>query len=129
MRQHKELDVNIENIEEKLYNIKSIVTELTSEVKILQKKISKRVKRKKKETLRKIKPELAQFMNLDEKICVSRENIIRFISKYVKTQNLQNKNNKSSFVVDDKLSILLELDKGTNITFLAINKLISHLIY
>ena len=68
-------------------------------------------------------------MNLDEKICVSRENIIRFISKYVKTQNLQNKNNKSSFVVDDKLSILLKLDKGTNITFLAINKLISHLIY
>lgn len=129
MRQHKELDVNIENIEEKLYNIKSIVTELTSEVKILQKKISKRVKRKKKETLRKIKPELAQFMNLDEKICVSRENIIRFISKYVKTQNLQNKNNKSIFVVDDKLSILLKLDKGTNITFLAINKLISHLIY
>jgi len=129
MRQHKELDVNIENIEEKLYNIKSIVTELTSEVKILKKKISKRVKRKKKETLRKIKPELAQFMNLDEKICVSREDIIRFISKYVKTQNLQNKNNKSSFVVDDKLSILLKLDKGTNITFLAINKLISHLIY
>ena len=129
MRQHKELDVNIENIEEKLYNIKSIITELTSEVKILQKKLSKRVKRKKKETLRKIKPELAQFMNLDEKICVSRENIIRFISKYVKTQNLQNKNNKSSFVVDDKLSILLKLDKGTNITFLAINKLISHLIY
>ena len=129
MRQHKELDVNIENIEEKLYNIKSIVTELTSEVKILQKKFSKRVKRKKKETLRKIKPELAQFMNLDEKICVSRENIIRFISKYVKTQNLQNKNNKSIFVVDDKLSILLKLDKGTNITFLAINKLISHLIY
>ena len=129
MRQHKELDVNIENIEEKLYNIKSIITELTSEVKILQKKLSKRVKRKKKETLRKIKPELAQFMNLDEKICVSREDIIRFISKYVKTQNLQNKNNKSSFVVDDKLSILLKLDKGTNITFLAINKLISHLIY
>ena len=129
MRQHKELDVNIENIEEKLYNIKSIVTELTSEVKILKKKISKRVKRKKKETLRKIKPELAQFMNLDEKICVSREDIIRFISKYVKTQNLQNKNNKSSFVVDDKLSILLKLDKGTHITFLAINKLISHLIY
>ena len=123
------MDVNIENIEEKLYNIKSIVTELTSEVKILQKKISKRVKKKEKETLRKIKPELAQFMNLDEKICVSRENIIRFISKYVKTQNLQNKNNKSIFVVDDKLSILLKLDKGTNITFLAINKHISHLIY
>tara|TARA_B100000614_G_scaffold22995_1_gene18183 strand:+ start:5203 stop:5592 length:390 start_codon:yes stop_codon:yes gene_type:complete len=129
MRQHKELDVNIENIEEKLYNIKSIVTELTSELKILQKKISKRVKRKKKETLRKITPELAKFMNLDEETCVSRENIIRFISKYVKTQNLQNKNNKSSFVVDDKLSILLKLDKGTHITFLAINKLISHLIY
>tara|TARA_B100000902_G_C27269669_1_gene895597 strand:- start:598 stop:987 length:390 start_codon:yes stop_codon:yes gene_type:complete len=129
MRQHKELDVNIENIEEKLYNIKSIITELTSEVKILQKKLSKRVKRKKKETLRKIKPELAKFMNLDEETCVSRENIIRFISKYVKTQNLQNKNNKSSFVVDDKLSILLKLDKGTHITFLAINKLISHLIY
>ena len=129
MRQHKELDVNIENIEEKLYNIKSIITELTSEVKILQKKLSKRVKRKKKETLRKIKPELAKFMNLDEETYVSRENIIRFISKYVKTQNLQNKNNKSSFVVDDKLSILLKLDKGTNITFLAINKLISHLIY
>ena len=129
MRQHKELDVNIENIEEKLYNIKSIITELTSEVKILQKKLSKRVKRKKKETLRKIKPDLAKFMNLDEETCVSRENIIRFISKYVKTQNLQNKNNKSSFVVDDKLSILLKLDKGTYITFLAINKLISHLIY
>ena len=129
MRQHKELDVNIENIEEKLYNIKSIITELTSEVKILQKKLSKRVKRKKKETLRKIKPELAKFMNLDEETYVSRENIIRFISKYVKTQNLQNKNNKSSFVVDDKLSILLKLDKGTHITFLAINKLISHLIY
>tara|TARA_B100001094_G_scaffold321436_1_gene369167 strand:- start:32584 stop:32973 length:390 start_codon:yes stop_codon:yes gene_type:complete len=129
MRQHKELDVNIENIEEKLYNIKSIITELTSEVKILQKKLSKRVKRKKKETLRKIKPDLAKFMNLDEETCVSRENIIRFISKYVKTQNLQNKNNKSSFVVDDKLSILLKLDKGTHITFLAINKLISHLIY
>lgn len=128
MRQQKELDVNIANIEERVNNIKTIVTELTSELKILKKKLSKRVKRTKKETIRNIAPELALFMNQTDPRA-SRESVIRFISKYVKTQNLQNQNNKSTFVIDNTLSNLLRLDEGGEITFLAINKHISHLFY
>ena len=87
MRQQKELDVNIANIEERVNNIKTIVTELTSELKILKKKISKRVKRTKKETIRNIAPELALFMNQTDPRA-SRESVIRSISKYVKKDDI-----------------------------------------
>ena len=64
-------------------------------------------------------------MKLKE-LVTSREEALRSISKYVRDKKLQDTENKREFVVDKTLSQLLKLKTGVKITFLGINKHISH---
>ena len=57
----------------------------------------------------------------------SREGVLRNISQYVRDKKLQDPKNKREFVVDKTLSTLLRLKPGEKLTFLGINKYISHL--
>ena len=60
---------------------------------------------------------------------VSREDVLRHISNYVIENNLQIQSDKRNFEIDENLSQLLKLEKGTIINFLSINKYINHLIH
>ncbi len=115
------------DVDEKLTAIKTLLAELTSVLKVIEKSSpKKRPKTKKVEKPRPISKGLATFMKLSEPSS-SREGVLRAISKHVHDKKLQDVNNKREFLVDKPLSQLLKLKTGTRLTFLAINKHISHL--
>jgi|TARA_B100000902_G_scaffold52106_1_gene58795 chromatin remodeling complex protein RSC6 len=113
--------------EEKIATLKTTLSELVTILKAIEKSSpKKRPKVKKVEKPRKIKSELAKFMKLSQPVS-SREGVLRYISQYVREKKLQDPKNKREFVVDKTLSTLLKLKPGTKLTFLGINKYISHL--
>ena len=113
--------------EEKIASIKTAITELTAILKSLEKFSSKkRPKVKKVEKPRPITKELAKFMKLSKPVS-SREGVLRNISQYVRDKKLQDEKNKREFILDKTLSQLLNLKPGFKLTFLGINKHISHL--
>lgn len=119
--------VTFEDAKENICSIKKLIEELSSTLKTLEKSNNaQRPKTKKLEKMRKVNCELAHFMRLSQPM-TSRENVLRFISRYVKDNKMQVETNKCEFIIDDALSKLLGLAAGSKLTFLGINKHISHL--
>ena len=94
-------------------NLKILQKEVIKERKELLKKSNKNNKKKKKKNNlsgfavpTKITKELAEFLNLDEKIEISRTDVTSLICKYIKENNLQNPDNKKIILPDDKLKKL-----------------------
>ena len=122
------IENTIHNIQTQIENIKQLCNELFLETTKLEKFVTKkRTRRKKREFDKNVSIELASFMKLTTPL-VSRENVLRYISNYVRNNNLQTTSDKRNFKVDKQLSQLLKLEIGTIINFLSINKYINHLI-
>ena len=71
-----------------------------------------------------ISSDLAKFMNVPETDNVSRVDVTKFVTQYIKTCDLQVPTNKQHFKIDNKLSKLLRLDKDSELHYF---KLQSHL--
>lgn len=116
------------DIENRIKLIKSTISEIVVIMKYIEKNKMTHQHNKKREVVQKqVVNELAEFMILKDNT-TTRQDIIRSISKYVKDNKLQKTENKREFIIDAKLSKLLGLKPNTNLTFLGINKHISHLI-
>ncbi len=94
-------------------NLKLLYKEVLKERKELQKKSNKNNKKKKRKNNlsgfavpTKITKELAEFLNLDKNIEISRTDVTSLICKYVKENNLQNPDNKKIILPDEKLKKL-----------------------
>ena len=94
-------------------NLKILQKEVIKERKDLLKKSSKNNKKKKKKNSlsgfavpTKITNELAEFLNLDNDIEISRTDVTSLICKYIKDNNLQNPDNKKIIVPDERLKKL-----------------------
>ena len=72
-----------------------------------------------------ISNQLAEFMNIDKNILISKTEALRYICKYVKDNDLQIEENKKKFTIDNKLSELFSIPKGDILTFMNINGLLS----
>ena len=119
----------IHDIQKQLELIKQLCEDVTFKTKKIEKQTTcKKKKRKKRELEKHVCQKLASFMNLSIPL-VSRENVLRYVSNYVITNNLQIPSDKRTFRIDSKLSELLKLKEGTIINFLSINKYISYLIH
>lgn len=114
-------------------NLKILYKEVLKEKKELIKKSNKNNKKKKKKNSlsgfavpTKISKELAEFLNLDEDIEISRTDVTSLICKYVKNNNLQNSDNKKIINPDERLKKLFNdtLDENDNLEFFNIQ---SHL--
>ena len=118
------------DIQNKIELIKQLCADVILKTKQIEKHnaCQKKTRRKKREVERKVSQKLANFMNLSTP-SVSRENVLRYISNYVIKNNLQIQSNKRNFKIDKQLSQLLNLEIGTIINFLSINKYINHLIH
>lgn len=119
-------DVSFETVLDQFQKIIVMINHLKKDIQTLNKKNNKQNKRLKKEIPKKINNKLTKFMNLNEPVS-SRENVIRFISKYIKRNKLQKYSNKRYFCVNKELAELLNIEINSKITFLEINKYISHL--
>lgn len=108
-------------------------TALKAEFKTLEKKWARELKNAQKNSKRKkrggnhspsgfIKPtkisdELAKFLSLPVGTEIARTNVTREINQYIKTNNLQQKENGRFINADPKLAALLKLKEGDTLTY------------
>ena len=118
-----DVDARFSELLSSLSNVSALLKTLSSETKTLQKDIQKRMKtlsknQKKKKSKgeksnsgfnkpTKISNELAAFMGQESESEVPRSDVTKFICNYIKTNNLQNAENKRQIILDDALTKLL----------------------
>tara|TARA_X000001036_G_C20686478_1_gene807803 strand:+ start:149 stop:565 length:417 start_codon:yes stop_codon:yes gene_type:complete len=110
------------------------LTKIIHDVRILEYKVNKEIKKqskiKAKKVLKKpsgfakptnISKELCTFMNKTEGEKAARTEVTQYIIQYIKEKELQNKENKQEIILDNKLSNLLNCGENT-ITYFTIQK-------
>ena len=126
----------------KLQQLNVMITTLKSEYRALEKKWSREVKaaqkvsskRKRKAGNRapsgfvkptKISDELASFVGKDKGTEMARTEVTRDINKYIRTNNLQDKENGRKINPDTKLAALLKLKKTDELTYFNLQRYMS----
>lgn len=69
-----------------------------------------------------ISQELCEFMDLPEGSVIARTDVTKFISNYIKTNSLQDLQNKKHILPDNKLKKLLKLSDCDILTYFNIQK-------
>lgn len=126
----------------KLQQLSVMISTLKSEYRTLEKKWSREVKsaqkvsskRKRKAGNRapsgfvkptKISDELASFLGKDKGTEMARTEVTRDINKYIRTHNLQDKENGRKINPDTKLAALLKLKKTDELTYFNLQRYMS----
>ena len=116
-----------EDVQLKLTAISKELSEIVKDLKSLEKSSKSRKRSTTTNIVYNISPELAKFIGVKEERC-SRQVVLQKISEYVRTNGLQKQDDKRKFSADASLAKLLNIKKGDDLTFLAINKHVSPLI-
>ena len=126
----------------KLNQMSAMIAALKSEYRALEKKWTREVKaaqkvsskRKRKAGNRapsgfvkptKISDELASFLGKDKGSEMARTEVTRDINKYIRTNNLQDKDNGRKINPDSKLAALLKLSKTDELTYFNLQRYMS----
>jgi len=126
----------------KIQQLSVMISTLKSEYRALEKKWSREVKsaqkvsskRKRKAGNRapsgfvkptKISDELASFLGKDKGTEMARTEVTRDINKYIRTHNLQDKDNGRKINPDTKLAALLKLKKTDELTYFNLQRYMS----
>jgi len=126
----------------KLQQITQLMSSLKVEFRSLEKKWSREIKaaqklnsrRKRKSGNRapsgfvkptRISDELASFLGKEKGTEMARTSVTRDINTYIRTNNLQDKTNGRKIIPDDKLAVLLKLEKTDELTYFNLQKYMS----
>ena len=126
----------------KLQQLGTLINSLKSEYKTLEKQWSRDLKVATKQCAKKkkrlgarapsgfVKPtrisdELAQFLEQPLGSEMARTEVTRDINKYIRTNNLQDKSNGRKIIPDVKLSALLKIQKGEELTYFNLQRYMS----
>ena len=122
---------------ETLVAVKSSISGLQAQVRVIERNINRRqrkVERERKKKRKKskklsgfavpteISDELCDFMKKDKNQLVARTEVTRYIIKYVKDNDLQNKENGQIINPDDELKKLLNVGEDDKLTYFNIQK-------
>ena len=128
------LQQNIISLKAKIGLYKNIINELSADVNTIEtncnnyiKSINKPKKKKKYgfASPSSISNELATFLNVTPDTKISRTEVTKRISEYVKLQKLQNFSDKTEIIPDDNLSFLINPSNNDKLTFFSIQKLLN----
>jgi len=117
-------------------------TSLRSEFRLLERQTARELKNAQKASQKKkrkvgnrapsgfVKPtlisnELAGFLGKPEGSEMARTDVTREINKYIRTNNLQDKENGRKIIPDKKLTSLLKLQKGDELTYFNLQRYMS----
>ena len=130
----------------KITQLGSLIASLKAEYRSLEKKWSREIKiaqktnakRKRKSGNRqpsgfvkptKISEELAKFLEMPFGTEMARTDVTREINKYIRSQNLQDKDNGRKINPDTKLQVLLKLQKTDELTYFNLQRYMSPHFY
>tara|TARA_Y100000992_G_scaffold153782_1_gene102599 strand:+ start:8315 stop:8752 length:438 start_codon:yes stop_codon:yes gene_type:complete len=128
------IDVGFNDIIKELTNYRIGITSLIHNVKQLESKMTKEIKKSQKSNHKKsskipsgfaipttISKELCNFMNKSEGEKAARTEVTQYIIKYIKDKELQSKENKQEIIPDQPLGSLLKCGSNT-VTYFTIQK-------
>jgi chromatin remodeling complex protein RSC6 len=84
-----------------------------------------RAKKKRPQVKLNISSELANFLKVDSSTQLSKAEVMKQISQYIKEKQLQSPQDKRKFKPNKELSKIFKVAKPQNITFVEINKFVS----
>ena len=120
----KDLYAQLNSFSKQARTIQDELRNLQRACKLTDKNI--RAKKKRPQEKLNITPELAKFLNVDSSIQLSKAEVMKQISTYIKEKQLQNNEDRRRFKPNKALSKIFNVANPKNITFVEINKLVSH---
>ena len=85
-----------------------------------------RQRKKKPQAQLSLSKELEKFLRLDHGTKATKAEVMKMISSYIKEKNLQVQTDKRKFLPNKELSKIFGVKKPQNMTFVEINKHVSH---
>ena len=125
------LKKNIDSIKDKISSYKNVMNDLQNDIIKIETNFNNYIKyinkpkNKKNKGFAAPKPisdELADFLNVSHDTLISRTEVTKCITKYIKENNLQNPDDKTQIIPDNKLNNILNITSHDKITFFTIQK-------
>ena len=128
---HASIDLRFKELYSQLNTFSKQARLLQDELRSLQKSCkmtdkSIRAKKKRPQEKLNISTELAKFLNVDSSTQLSKAEVMKQISTYIKEKHLQNEQDRRRFKPNKALSKIFNVTNPKPITFVEINKLVSH---
>jgi chromatin remodeling complex protein RSC6 len=137
----EEITLQFDNILSTLVSFKNQITMAQQQIKQLERDVKKNMKVYAKEINKnknkkikkpsgfasptKVSNDLCEFMNKPVGSQIARTEVTQYIAKYIKDQQLQNKDNKRIIRPDAKLKSLLDPPQNTNVTYFNLQTLMN----
>lgn len=125
---------NIFSLKEKINIYQNVFTELNTDLNKIENNFNNYIKNlnKPKQKSKKgfakptaISSELADFLNLSYDAKISRTDVTKLLTQYIKDNKLQNSLDKQQILPDEKLSTIIDIDNNQKLTFFSIQKLLN----
>jgi chromatin remodeling complex protein RSC6 len=132
------MSASIDTINLKFKDIQSQLSNFGKQTKVLQddirslhkvyKQCSKaaRTKQKRPQVPLSLSNELATFLSIEHGTKLTKAEVMKSISSYIKEKNLQIEQDRRKFLPNKQLSKIFNIKKPENMTFVEINKHVSH---
>ncbi len=137
----QQIEADITSLSEKLVQFKTMYASVTSDLRKLQKNMTKHVRENRKNKKRKtasgdkpkrapsgfakpalISNELCAFLNKPPNTEMARTEVTKYLTTYIKEHNLQDQANKRKILPDAKLKKLLNLTSSDEVTYFNLQK-------
>ena len=123
------IDETFTNLQLQLSSMSKTTKLLQDELKTIQKKVKSCSKQKtrvrKEQSKQTLSTELTSFLSLNNETKMTKAEVMKSVSSYIKDHKLQLEDNKRKFKPDTKMTKVFSMKKGTEFTFVEINKHVS----
>jgi chromatin remodeling complex protein RSC6 len=124
------IDNTFKSLTTQITDMSKITRGLQDELKSLHKMVkqsdkSSRTKQKRPQTKMHLSKDLEKFLALDKGTLLTKAEVMKSVSTYIKEKNLQIQEDKRKFLPNKELSKIFGIKKPQNMTFVEINKHVS----
>jgi chromatin remodeling complex protein RSC6 len=124
------IDTEFKSLYENLAGFSKQTRDLQEQVRKIQRTFKyaekqTRTRKKKPQEKMNLSSDLAKFLSVNSSTKLTKAEVMKSISEYIKTKNLQVKDNKRKFSPDAKLTKVFGMPKSSQLTFVEINKHVS----
>ena len=132
------LDTSLETINDRFKTLNLQLTSFGKQSKIMQDDVKSlhklykqsvklvRTKQKRPQVPLNLSNELESFLSIDQGTMLTKAEVMKSISAYIKEKNLQLEQDRRKFLPNKQLSKIFNMKKGKEMTFVEINKHVSH---